>query len=1017
MVPSKLVLTCLTAALSLTLSANAAEQSLGETGPFEPQEAARRFVLHPECRIELVACEPDVIDPVAMAFSPDGRLWVVEYSDYPNGPGDGEPGRSRIRVLTDDDGDGRYSNPRVYKDKLLFANGLLPWRDGLIVTTNGRVVFLRDADADGTADEEQIWFQGFTVENPQLRCNDPTLGPDNWIYVANGLRGGSIVPGPQNPWGLDPKSEPVSISGMDFRFDPLTGKHEAISGPGQFGLTFDDWGNRFVCSNRNPNNHLVIDDQQLKQVPWLRMTRVHEEVSPAGEQSRLYPISRFWVTSNLHANQFTAACGVTIYRGTALPPEFYGNSFTCDPTGNLVHRDVLKPRGLTFSSKPDREGIEFLATKDEWFRGVNLAHGPDGALYVCDMYRAVIEHPAYMPDELKTRPDLLLGTDKGRIWRIVAAGFERDRHPPVLLNKLGTAELVAVLDHPNAWQRETAQRLLLQRRDDAAVGPLRTLLQNPAGKFGASLALRLLDAFGVLHPDDISAGLEHPYAQRQALQLARIRALPGPVDTWLGRLVSAAGQGSKHYLQRISTRDPQLMAQLVLNVGWERLPDVEVIPGKAVNPAVLLMFPPVQDGFPAEWLMAAGIISAGSDLPAYASAAVNAVRTGAVDPVESIPRGMRFLAGTLGRRNSADEVRPFLDAVFEGADSARESVWRESVLLGLLEGYPNARTAIGKLTADSSAAVQSNYAAFLRELATRFAAFDGNTADHSSGMMLLTLLDPQEAMPIVSRLAAGTNPGTSLAAIQVLRTLPQPEVGKTLVKLLPTRAPQGRREIISALGVSPSRISLLLDEVEAKRIAPIEIDPNLQKGILNQKDPELAQRAAALLKTEPPEDRVKVLAEYQACLKLASDPLRGRGVFEKTCAVCHKIGDLGVNVAPDISDSRVRTADYLLTHIIDPNRAIDNNFFSFTIVDTQGRIHTGVIETETSTSITLKQPEAKQVTISRSEIEEIRNNGVSLMPVGLEKTIDQQQMADLISFIKNWRYLDSSVPKAVYEQR
>ncbi|MCA8997231.1 MAG: c-type cytochrome [Planctomycetaceae bacterium] len=990
------------------------QEAANETGPFSPEQAVEKFVLHPDCRIELVASEPDVIDPVAMAFGPDGRLWVVEYSDYPNGPASGEPGRSRVRVLTDPDGDGRFSNPVTFKDKLLFANGLLPWKDGLIVTTNGQIVFFRDTDHDGAADEEQVWFQGFVTENPQLRCNDPTIGPDNKIYIANGLRGGSIVPGPGNPWGLDPKSEPVSISGMDFRFDPLTGEHEAISGPGQFGLTFDDWGNRFTCSNRNPCNHIVLENEDIRRVPWLRVTRVFHEASPAGENSRLYPLSRTWTTSNLHANQFTAACGVTIYRGDELPSPFYGNSFTCDPTANLVHRDVLGPNSVTFTSKPGRDKVEFLATKDEWFRPVNLAHGPDGALYLCDMYRAVIEHPQFMPEELKSRPDLLLGTDKGRLWRIVSARDQNQEPVQTNLAEKSSQELVEMLKAPNVWHRETARQLLLERQDKSVTGNLRSLILDKASTWGAPLAIRLLESMGELKEIDVTVAIQHPHGERQALELAH--EFPGTqsaVQEFVKSQVANLDEAG-----RLPSRDPLMRSQIALAVDHATLraacQELENHSDKAVDetlgfgevPSIVRM----ATGLPVEMGGAVWTIHAGDQLPEFCREYLRGcLRLHPQTPSRS--RWLEYYVTALGRRNHADEVKALLeDTAFELKPVHYEA--NKAVLLGLLAGLPNARNAIPQLVSEDH---RDQYQTLVAKVV---ADYQGRkTLGHPSidEVALLQLAKPEDVLPVLAELASSHDSETSLAALRLLRSFSQPEVGEILTELLPTRPPLGRREILSALATSPARLPLLLDQVEAGRVSPLEIDDSLRKVIARFSDKELVSRANEILKVQPPADRIKVLAEYQDCLSMSSDPLRGRAVFEKTCAVCHKIGDVGVNVAPDISDSRTKTPEFLLTNIIDPNRAIDNNYFSFTILDTDGRVHTGVIETETANSITLKQPEGKRLSIARDEIEEMKNNGVSLMPVGLEKTIDKQQMADLISFIKNWRYLDSSVPREVFE--
>src|SRR4029079_17644480 len=164
------------------------------------------------------------------------------------------------------------------------------------------------------------------------------------------------------------------------------------------------------------------------------------------------------------------ACGVFIYHGNLLDsstqrkqvPLYHGAAFTCEPTGNLVHMEIMTPKGATFEAKPRKKGVEFLATTDDWFRPVFLTHGPEGALYVVDMYRAVIEHPEFMPPELKNRPDLTLGKDKGRIWRIVPQKDAKKTGRPNL-SKATTEQLVKLLDNRDAWWRTTAQRLLLER--------------------------------------------------------------------------------------------------------------------------------------------------------------------------------------------------------------------------------------------------------------------------------------------------------------------------------------------------------------------------------------------------------------------------------------------------------------------------------------------------------------------------------------------------------------------------
>ena len=972
------------------------------SGPQTPEAAAEEFALHPDCRIELVAAEPDVIDPVHMEFAPDGSLWVVEMSDYPNGPDPTQPGRSRIRVLRDPDGDGRYSDPVLFADGLLFANGLMHWRDGVIVTANGQILFLQDTTGDGRADARQVWFTGFATENPQLRCNHPTLGPDNTIVVANGLRGGNVVPGESNPWGLDPQAPGLSISGMDFQFDPFTGAYEALSGVGQFGLTFDDWGNRFECTNRNPCKQIIIADADLKRTPWLRLARVYHDVSPAAEQSRLFPLSRTWTTSNLHANQFTAACGVVIYRGDALGDSFYGDSFTCDPTANLVHRDILTPQGVTFRSRPGRNEVEFLATKDEWFRPVNLTHGPDGALYVVDMYRAVIEHPQFMPEELKTRPDLLLGTDRGRIWRVVSRSQpQQGRGPRENLSDESPNALAERLTHPNVWSRETAKRLLVEADEPIAVPMLRQLIADPTSGWGAASALAILDRFGELSIEDVEHAAKNPQALRAAIRwgtrrFAEDRRFHQLAARELERSIDAAVASHQH--PEDQTVDAGVLSTILSSVSWE------TFSADRHEQVVRFLW---TYGAEDEWLQAALIIHAGDQLLELCKLALDIASHEKQTTSSPVQRILSRFAESLGRRNQDDEARAFLLQVL--APGTPEDAALASIV-GLADGLPGRRNRFHQILRGLPQKLRDQSAVRAEQVAARLQAGDQWTAVH---LRFLGYADDPISLEFLTRALAAPETPDSAQLVDVLAMRPEELVDDALVSALPRSTPRRRRQILVALTANPRRMQRLLDEVETGRVAAIEIDDSLTRSFSRQSDRDLVARAERLLKQAPPADRLQVLSDYQRALSLNSEPIRGRLIFEKNCATCHRVGGVGVDVAPDISDSRTKTREFLLTNILDPNRAIDSNYFSFTVVDVDGRVHTGIIQTETSTSITLKQAEAKTVTISRDEIDEIKNNGISLMPIGLEKTIDQQQMADLISFIKNWRYLDGQVPEAV----
>ncbi len=996
--------------LAVSSGVTAAEESPAASGdgsprpgPVDAETAVTRFELPDDLRIELVAAEPDVIDPVAMAFDAEGRLWVVEMSDYPNGPPEDGPPLSRVRVLTDADGDGRYTDPVTFADKLLFANGLLLWNGGLLVTSEGEVLFLRDTDGDGEADERDVWFTGFKRDNPQLRANHPTLALDNHIYVASGLRGGDVIAA-RDVWATDAK--PVSLSGRDFRFDPLTGAYQAVSGVGQFGLCFDNFGNRFVCSNRNPCSHIVLEDRYLARNPNLGVSRVHEDVSPPGEQSRLYPISRIWTTSNLHANQFTAACGLLIYRGGALPEPYHGNSFTCEPTSNLVHRDVLTPRGATFASRPGREGVEFLATKDEWFRPVNLTHGPDGALYVADMYRAVIEHPQWMPVELRTRSDLWDGQDRGRIYRIVPRETTAATGTPQRkLSPLTAEELVGHLASANPWERDTAARLLLERQEQSVAGPLATLAETGTLAASRVQALWLLEGMGVLSREMVATALKDPQprVREQALLLAERRFADD----------ESFGDRCREILVDPDS-DGRLVFQAALSMG--------AFPASEATPVALA---DVAARFPQDrWLRAAVASSAAGTMPEVLVHVVKRWDTGTSPAATSATAlGMQLAlieqyAEIVASGGDADATTPLFALLPSGPSATDADVLnRQRRSFALLRGIAKGlRRSGGRL--ERSVAKMEEPSKQL--VASAFAASQSLAADSSQSVgvrveaiKLLAEAPSDDAMPVLPSLLSGSeDQEITLAAIEALSRQGDPQVGVVLLEGFRQRTPRFRNAILAAI-TTPDRIRLLLDEIEAGRISQYDINPTLAQRLSRLSDKDLKARANKLLASQANTDRQEVIGRYQAAVTLPSDLERGRAVFAKTCATCHRVGDVGVNVGADISDTRAKTPAQLLMNILDPNKVVDGNYFGYSLIDAEGRVHTGIITAETASSVTLRQPEGKDATFLRRDIEELASTGLSLMPVGLEKNVDVQQMADLISYLKNWRYLDGSVPRDV----
>ena len=953
------------------------------SSPLSPAESLRHFQLEPGLTIELVACEPEVIDPIAIRFDEDGRLWVVEMRDYPNGPRPGESPLSKIRLLKDRDGDGRYETSRTFAEGLLFPTGIQPWKGGLIVTLAGEVIYLKDNDGNGTADQREVWFRGFVAENPQLRANHPRFGLDNRITIANGLRGGSIVNLRR------PDEKPVSISGMDFSFDPRTGDSEADSGNGQFGLAFDDFGNRFVCNNRAPVQHVVLENRYLARNPFLAVAKVVQDVAPMSEHSRVFPLVSAWTTSNLHAGQFTAACGVEIYRGDALGDVYRGNAFVCEPTGSLVHREVLESDGVSFKSRPAVEGKEFLATYDAWFRPVNLEVGPDGALYVVDMYRAVIEHPQFMPSELQQRPDLRLGDDRGRIYRIVPAGSKSNQSRPQLSTKT-SGELFDLLGHKNAWWRETAARLLFERQDTTIEPALKRMVIGAPEPTARVAALWVASGLGVLSDETILISLDDtsPRVREQALALADSRLAVSPI---LRPKVLLLAKDSD---ARVRFHAALAIGGLASNEGVPALASAAIADSKDV------------------WMRQA----VATALPQHigplllAVLASPQVQSAALDSSELML--VRELATVVGSRRDESEVGQLLANLCQSSNSTSPAA--ECSLLGVAQGLE--RRGVGLVAFASTNKDRGNQ--IMTGLTSLFERAAVDAADeqlseparaHKLSVLkyarseqiadgLLRLVSHDESQVLRSR------------AAEALTGQPGEAIGPALLETFATQTPTMRRAIVDALIGQAGRAQLLLNAVEAKQIDRVELDAGRANRLLQHADAAVRQRAKAILAVSPPAERTAVLKQYQAALAMTSDPVLGKELFRKHCSACHHIGDVGVDVAPDISDSRVKTPQQLLTDILNPNQAIDNNYVSYTVITHDGQVVTGIIAAETASSITLKQQENKSIDLLRADIETIRSNGVSLMPEGFEKNLSLADLANLISFVKNWRYLEQPIP-------
>ncbi|GAA5138037.1 hypothetical protein GCM10023213_16040 [Prosthecobacter algae] len=509
----------------------------GQTAALSPEESLKSIQLDGDYEAQLVAAEPLVLDPVEVTWDAQGRLYVADMRDYPLGPEPGKPALSRIQLLSDENGDGRMDKAVTFADHVDHVQGLLPYNGGLIATTRTQILFLKDTNGDGKADINEPLIKGFNPRHSQLQVSAPRWGLDNKVYFNNGLDAKEIYPDERGFVSSSETSAPsagekqragvptllsANVARFNFRWDPKTGKIEPTSGYGQYGGAFDDYGHHFFCSNRNPVMFAVMPYEAVMRNPHAGISQGHEDIAPPGAETRVYPLKITHTTADAHAGTNTACSGLGVYRGH-LMPELKNNVFVPDPTGQLVTRYKVEPNGASLKATRVGDRTEFFRSSDEWSRPVNMTTGPDGAMYICDIYRRWIDHARFFPEEFVKTHDMRQGENEGRIWRIVKKG---QKVPKIEAAPTEIEKLTAWLGHENAWQRETAQRLLVEQ--GKSVGGKAEVVGKNRETF-----------FQILNQPDKDTASEAGVIEARASAISK-----APEDVWVMRAVLSASSHS-----------------------------------------------------------------------------------------------------------------------------------------------------------------------------------------------------------------------------------------------------------------------------------------------------------------------------------------------------------------------------------------------------------------------------------------------------------------------------------------
>ncbi|MFG0262366.1 MAG: PVC-type heme-binding CxxCH protein, partial [Novipirellula sp. JB048] len=924
---------------------------LGRTEP-GPRSAAlshQSIQMRPGFEVELVASEPLVMDPVALDWGPDGKLWVVEMADYPLGLDDqGKPG-GRVRYLEDTNDDGRYDKSTLFLDEIPFPTGVMPWRDGVLVCAAPSLFFAADRDGDGKADVIDELYRGFGEGNQQHRFNGMVRGLDNWLYLANGDSGG-VVESVKTGKKLD-------IRGLDLRIRPQDGVLEAQTGQTQYGRHRDDHGNWFGNNNSIPVRHYVLADHYLRRNPWVAPPPSQRNIARL-DNTQVFPISRVlshWSGYKPPAagmeHNYTSACSTIVYRDTLLGEEFRHSTFTCEPVHNLVQHRQLTPHGVTFESiRPAEEaGIEFMASTDSWFRPSFVTTGPDGALWVTDMYRLVIEHPEWIGERTK---ELFLraGHDRGRIYRIYPS--DRSPRPIIKLGELSAPELIDQLASPNGRVRDLAQQMLIDRDDPQDTAALQTLVRSSTNPLARLHALCTLDGLGI-DAETIHLALADPdpTVRRHAIRIAE-------------PFLETAGENAESLisaLEACDVGDAHVRMQLAYSLGASAAPG-------AIQRLAEIALLSADD----RYLRAAVISSLGEHNLREFSAAIDGH-----DGAEPYQAAILEMAVRMKNREFLAEL---LQHVIDACDKYTSA---ESI-----RNLATALDTVRKRDVPLPAELQDPLAELGEKLSRLAADPQVGLGLRQATISVLTLVDAKFRPQVLELVTAHEPLEIQLAAIHALSG----QETAALLARLPLISPTIRAAILDDSLTREATALQLLEAVRSDKIAPQTIGSDHRQKLITHASEKVRSVATELFGGEMSSgDKQALLESYRDAHPADGDSQRGQAIFTQHCATCHRVKAIGTQVGPDLAGLKDRSPQAMITAILAPNAAVEDKYLSYNVLTLDGVVDTGIITHESTVAIELTLQNGKSKTILRDDIDQVLSVGTSLMPEAFEKVISPAQ--------------------------
>jgi len=928
--------------------------------------------------IERIASEPLIKDPVDIAFDENGNMLVLEMPGYPF-----EDNQSRVLMLKDTNQDGKMDVASTYAANLNMATSFMLFKKGILVAAPPYLLYCKDENNDEQVEKIDTLMGGFSTGNLQHNYNGLQYGIDGWIYAANGGNDGK-------PFWWGDESNTIDLRGKDFRFDIQNKKIETIGeSSGGFGLAIDEFGRIFGTHNLTHSSQIVFPDRYI-QGRNLLIDHTLQSISDHEDNglARVYPIGEQATRLN-HPEQsgyFSGSCGITYYDGGSWGKKYDQTLWVNDVVLNLVHVDKIKTDQSAHKAAHLFNEKEFLATSDRSSRPVNLEVGPDGNMYLIDMYRDVIEHPEWIPDELEKTLDINAGKEKGRIYKI----YPSTNNPIVSKNSFKDESIcIKHLTHKNAWYRKTAQRKLIENGvSNAGIISLKKLAdaKSPYHKIHA---LWILKSLGKLELPILLHALEDPSAGIRENALI------------ISENFTEHASVIESMIKSIQDKEPRVAMQAALSVS--------TLPTESISQYRKLILQSLKETVGDRWNIAAKTLAVKQfpleafDALTHSKNQSSLLASIALQLKDSASAIENMLMVIQKYKLPVGTIKEILEQLNRG-EAKFESQIIEPVLNSLESIDIAVIPEIAKLRSRFQLQPSQSFITYSKLAIQKVNDVSLSEDERLKQLSIIALLPYKEKSNSLYTCLQNNQPlKIQEQALLQLSKYKDKEIGDKVISVWNELSPSTRRYASDLLLYTDVHHDALLTALEDKKINIGEMNFDLERRrilIAWTDDVAIKNRAKKLFSDEEIVSRKEVMEKMRPALALNGNPNNGQEVFQAICSNCHKYGNIGNEVGPVLTEINRKSKESIMHGIVDPNAAVNTQYISHRVETNDGTIHIGIVDTENDQFIAIKKMGGEKVTIQKKDMKKMNSMGTSLMMEGLEGSMTHQEMADLLAFLQ-----------------